>query len=119
MSTAGTAPRVFATASAATGLALLLRAERIAAAAGRRAGRPDPRIVRVLGARQVAQAVLTLVRPTSAVLALGAAVDASHAASMVALAGASPRFRRPALASATVAGVAVGVGAALARRPSR
>ena len=47
-------------------------------------GRPEPDawIVRVLGARLVAQHVLTLVRPTRGVVLAGAAADVLHAASM-------------------------------------
>ncbi|HEX5268241.1 MAG TPA: hypothetical protein VFW24_15855 [Acidimicrobiales bacterium] len=61
------------------------------------------RVVRVLGARQVAQAVLTGTRPSHAVLVLGTGVDALHAASMVFLALFDRRLRRAALADAFIA----------------
>ena len=59
--------------------------------------------MRLLGARQVAQAVLTGTRPSHAVLVLGAGVDALHASSMVILALFDRRLRRAALADAFVA----------------
>lgn len=60
-------------------------------------------VVRVLGSRHLVQAALSQSSPTSAVLALGAAVDLLHAASMVALAAADRRLRSAALAEGTVA----------------
>ncbi len=61
-------------------------------------------VVRILGARHLAQAVLTLWRPRPAVLLAGAGIDACHAASMLALAVADPRMR--------IAGIADGAAAA-------
>jgi hypothetical protein len=61
-------------------------------------------VVRILGARHLAQAVLTLWRPRPAVYLAGAGVDACHAASMLALAVADPRLR--------IAGIADGAAAA-------
>ena len=69
------------------------------------------RVVRVLGARQVAQAGLTGRTPTRAVLWLGAEVDAAHAASMVGLAVCCRRYRRAALGDAAVAGTLAAAGA--------
>jgi hypothetical protein len=46
-------------------------------------------IVRVLGARQLLQAAITARRPTRRALELGAAVDAVHAATMMAGASAN------------------------------
>jgi hypothetical protein len=60
-------------------------------------------VVRILGARHLAQAVLTLWRPRPAVYLAGAAIDACHAASMLALAVADPRMR--------IAGIADGAAA--------
>ena len=114
-----TATRVFAAVSGVTGLAMVGGAGRLAPAIAQGGAVPDPRIVQVLGTRQLAQAALTFVVPTAPVLALGAGIDASHAASMFALAGASRRYRRPALLSAAVASAAVVAGALLARRSSR
>ena len=72
-------------------------------------------MVRVLGARQVAQAGLTGRNPTRAVLLLGAEVDAAHAASMVGLAVCCRRYRRAALGEAAVAGTLAAAGAWAAR----
>jgi hypothetical protein len=58
---------------------------------------------RVLGARQLLQAVVMTAAPTRAVAALGAAVDGLHAGTDVALAAASPRWRRIALFDAGIA----------------
>jgi hypothetical protein len=60
-------------------------------------------LLRVLGARDLGQALLAATAPPPALLRLGAGVDALHAASMVALAAVSPDHRRPALTSATLA----------------
>lgn len=60
------------------------------------------RVARVLGGRHVLQAATELAIGRTSWL--GVAVDASHALSMLALAAASPRWRRPALVSATAAG---------------
>ena len=61
-------------------------------------------VVRILGARHLAQAVLTLWRPRPAVILAGAGIDACHAASMLVLAVADPRMR--------IAGIADGAAAA-------
>lgn len=60
-------------------------------------------VVRVLGVREVGQALVCAPRPTAAVLRLGAGVDLVHAVTMLALATRSSTWRRPALASMTVA----------------
>jgi hypothetical protein len=62
-------------------------------------------LLRVLGARDLGQAVLAATAPPPALRRLGAGVDALHAASMVALAAASRDHRRPALTSAALAAV--------------
>ncbi|MGH3413936.1 MAG: hypothetical protein ACRDPH_12735 [Marmoricola sp.] len=81
--------------------------------AGRLLGRPDDRdasvVVRVLGVRHVVQAVVSGTRPTSPVLAVGAAVDLLHAASMLGV-GLVGRDRRH--AAFVDAGIAGGFGAA-------
>jgi hypothetical protein len=72
------------------------------------APRPARWVVRLLGARVVLQQVAVLAVPTRPLVLLGAAVDALHAASMVATALASPRYRRAAaLSAATASGSAV------------
>lgn len=59
-------------------------------------------IVRTLGLRDVAQALIYAPAPTRPLVLLGAGIDGLHAASMVALAVASPRWRRAALFSGTL-----------------
>jgi hypothetical protein len=77
-------------------------------------------VVRILGARHLAQAVLTMWRPRRTVLAAGAGIDGCHAASMLALAVASPGLRRAGLTDAVAAGAFTAIGAAFASaRPPR
>ena len=86
------------------------------------AGKPvDPWVIktaRVLGARQLLQALITAWRPTRRTLQVGAAVDALHAATMVAAATANLGPRRLTIASAATAIVFTAVGLAQSRRPS-
>ncbi len=90
-----------------------------AVAAGVVAGqRPDPRgrrVVRVLGARQLAQALTTGFQPTTAVLALGAEVDAAHGLSMAALGLFDRRLRRLAWADGLLAAGFMTAGVVAAR----
>ncbi|MFY9913796.1 MAG: hypothetical protein WAK18_03945 [Nocardioidaceae bacterium] len=58
------------------------------------------RAIRVLGARDLVQGVITLIRPSRRVIRVGAAVDTIHALSMVGLAVVDRRRRATALASA-------------------
>jgi hypothetical protein len=74
------------------------------------------RVVRVLGARQVVQAGLALAFPAEPLLGLGVGVDALHALSMVPVAAAAPRWRRPALVSGLTAAAFAVAGALAARR---
>ncbi len=67
------------------------------------ADRRAHRLLRLLGARDLGQAVLPATAPPPALLRLGTAVDALHAASMYALAAISPGYRRPALTAAAIA----------------
>lgn len=73
-------------------------------------------VAAILGARQLAQGLLTAGRPARAVLALGAEVDAAHSASMIALGSLSRRWRTAALADALLAGSLAAAGTACARR---
>lgn len=85
---------------------------------GRALGPFGPRaraVVRVLGARQLVQGVLSGVRPTGPVLALGAEVDAAHLASMVALGMLSRRWRRAAIVESVIAAGLGWAGLAAAR----
>ena len=82
-------------------------------------GPMDPagrRVVRMLGARQVAQAGLAVSFPDEPLLGLGAGVDAAHALSMAALALTGSRWRRPALVSGLIAIAFAAAGMLAARR---
>lgn len=89
-----------ATARAAYGLVQLAAPDVLA---GQQLDRRARQVTRVLGTRQLAQACLSGSAPTPAVLALGAEIDALHAASMICLAMLSRRWRPAALASAAAA----------------
>ena len=62
-----------------------------------------PRLLRVLGARHVLQAAMTMAAPTAWVLRLGAVADTLHSASGLAFAAIDDRERRAALLDATIA----------------
>ncbi|GAB3809255.1 hypothetical protein [Micromonospora zhanjiangensis] len=88
----------------------------------RAAGSADRRVarntMRVLGARHVAQAALSGLRPRRTTVAVGALVDALHAASDVAIAAVDPRYRRIATIDAVVTAAWSGLGGREAtRRP--
>jgi cyanophycinase-like exopeptidase len=72
-------------------------------------------IIRVLGARETVQALVTSLHPQRRVLLVGAAVDATHSASMILLAAREPRLRRLAAASAAAAALFALVGESSAR----
>ena len=74
------------------------------------------RVTVALGVRETVQAGLGLIFTGPVALRAGAAVDATHAVSMLAVAACSQRYRRPALVSAGVAGAAALVGLALTER---
>ncbi len=74
---------------------------------------PPAAVVRLLGLRYVVQGAAQLLAPTRGVLAASAAADGLHGASMVALAVASPTYRRPAALSAVVAVLSAAVATRL------
>jgi hypothetical protein len=78
---------------------------------GRASSQRARAVVRILGVRHLAQAVLTLWRPSPAVFLAGAGIDACHAVSMVALAAWDPRMRRAGIADATAAAAFTATGA--------
>lgn len=86
----------------------------LSAVAGRPAGRPEKRILRVLGIRHVIQAAVSAAVPSAWVLRAGAGVDALHAATCVGLAVADPRWRRAATVSGVSATAFAAAGLALA-----
>jgi hypothetical protein len=69
-------------------------------ATGRSPGRRECRAAQLLGARHLVQAAVTAFAPLPDVLAMGAVVDAVHAASMLILATAGRGARRAALTDA-------------------
>ena len=97
------------------GLVTLARPELPLRLAGGRTHQHERSAVRILGARYVAQSVVGLAvtrsrqqptasnRPRPWLQQLDAAIEVIHAATMIALAGASPRHRRLALLSAATA----------------
>ena len=72
--------------------------------------------VRVLGARQLAQAAMSVTAPSARLLALGAGANGVHALSMAVLVLADRRWRRPAMVSGLIAAAFAAGGAAAARR---
>lgn len=74
--------------------------------------------LRVLGARDLGQAVLAAAAPPPGLLRLGAGVDALHALSMYALAAVRRDLRRPALTAAAVATTWTATTLRDSRRPS-
>ncbi|MCW3845083.1 hypothetical protein ONA70_33955 [Micromonospora yasonensis] len=74
-------------------------------------------VLRVLGVRHLAQAAMTLRRPTPVVLTAGAAADALHATTALALAAVDRRQRRIALLDTAIAGGWALLDLSAARRP--
>ena len=98
------ASRTVAAAQVATGALAAARPDAVLGLVDRHRAGPPAWLVRVLGGRMVLQGVAEIALDDPSVLVGGALVDATHAASMLATAAVSPRFRRPALVSAAVAG---------------
>ena len=96
----------------ALAIGLLVRPRRCASLVSFGGRCPAGWLIRLLGARMLLQAGLELFRGSRRTLRLGAAVDALHAASMLAAAVRWPGYRRVALASAAVAGASAAVGLA-------
>jgi hypothetical protein len=88
-------------------------------ATGRPAGARARGVTRLLGARHLLQAALTPGPAPGARLAIGAAVDLTHAASMAALAAADPKLRRAILADALIETTLGTAGLAAARHGGR
>ncbi len=109
-------PRVLFPAARACYGALLLCAPGLALGmcTGEASGQRARVVTRILGARHLAQAALTLWRPRPAMLAAGAGVDGCHAASMLALAAASPDTRRAGLTDAVTELAFAATGAVMA-----
>jgi hypothetical protein len=116
-----------ATAAAARGRALLIGTRAsygvalviapgasIHLATGRSPSSRTRRVAQVLGARHLIQAALSALAPQPSVLAVGAAVDALHAASMLLLAIADRGARRVALTDALAEALFAAVGLSFA-----
>jgi hypothetical protein len=108
-----TTTRVLATAGAATGLLLLTRPQLVVDAVDPAFPRERRWLVRVLGARVLAQDAAVLARPEPGVVAAGATVDLLHAVSMLPFVG-SARYGRAARISGAVSAGAALAGWALA-----
>lgn len=99
------------------GTALLLAPDALLRpATGRPADARARGVARVLGARHLVQAAAVGVRPTPAVVALGAEVDVAHAASMLGLAALVRSRRRTGLLDGAVAAAFAAGGVVSARR---
>lgn len=108
--------RMLAGGQCLVGICLLVLPGRVAAAISSDPGERPPRwLIRLLGGRLIGQGSAQLLSPTAGLLRAGAAVDASHAASMLAVAAVSPRYRRPALSSAALASASAAAGLVAAR----
>lgn len=101
---------------AAFAIGLLTRPGRLAGAASLGGPLPPTWLIRLLGARMLVQSGLELVDTDRPVTELGVAVDAVHAASMLAVASRSRHYRRVTLASAVAATASAGVGLVVLRR---
>lgn len=115
------ATRAAGCATGAWGLLLLTRPDDVAARLTPPGARPPRWAVRLLGLRVTVQSAVTLLLPVRVAVMAGAAVDAVHAASMLAATLRWPRLR-PALltsAAAAAASAAVQVAAAPPTRPGR
>jgi hypothetical protein len=94
--------------------ALLTRPGTIGRAIAGRDPVPAAWVLRLLGARMLAQGAVELAWPVRAVVRTGSVVDATHAASMIGAAAALPTYRRAAVASAVIAAVSAAVAGTLA-----
>jgi hypothetical protein len=97
-------PRLMGVGSVIAGMTLIAAPDGVCAYVSDTGVRPAG-VVRLLGVRYVVQGAAQLGWPRPAVLRGSAAVDGLHAASMVALAAASPAHRRLASVSAVAAAV--------------
>jgi hypothetical protein len=76
-------------------------------------------VARVLGTRQLVQAMVCGLAPARGLIQVGAAADGLHAASMLALARAEPNLRRPLLAETVIAAALASVAMASLRQSER
>ena len=111
-------PRLVGGTSVIIGVTLLAAPARVADSVFVNAAVPTG-VVRLLGARYLAQGVAQLGWPRPGVLEGAAVVDGLHALSMVALAAGRPRYRRAAWLSASFAAAGTAANAVTAHRVRR
>jgi hypothetical protein len=111
--TAARVVRALAVLRCAEAAVLLIRPRPVGRAISGRDPLPAVWVIRLLGARMLAQGAVELAWPTRQVVLAGSAVDAGHAASMIGAAAALPTHRRTAMASAIVAGTSAVVAGTL------
>jgi hypothetical protein len=112
------ATRLLAGLGVGSGMALLARPRRIVDAVAPEFPRDRLWLVRLLGARLVAQHGAVLAAPGPGIVRIGSAVDLVHAASMVPLV-ASPRYGRAARISGGLAAAYAAVALGVAPRSTR
>jgi hypothetical protein len=98
--------RVVSGGLAAWGAAQLAFPEQLVRALSPVRSGPPTWVVRLLGARMLAQHAVVVVAPDRPVVALSAAVEGLHAASVLVTAAVMPSCRRAGLVSAGIAGAA-------------
>jgi hypothetical protein len=86
-------------------------------ATGRRPGRRECRVARLLGARHLVQAAVSACAPRPGVLTAGAGIDALHTASMIMLAAVDRGARRAALMDAVAESLFAAAGFSSAAVP--
>lgn len=117
MDTGRALTRLVSAATAAWGLALLIRPDDVSRAVGAADPLPPAWIARVLGARLVVQHAVVLAVPERRVVAAGGVVDLLHALSMVPVAVLWPEHRRAAVVSAASAAAPAALGLLTSPRP--
>jgi hypothetical protein len=110
-----TLTRLLAALGVAGGVALLARPQAVVDAAAPAFPRDRLWLVRLLGARLIAQHGVVLAAPDPRVVRLGSAVELLHAASMVPFV-ASPRYGRAARISGALAAASASAALAIAPR---
>jgi hypothetical protein len=105
--------------TAAAGAVMLLTPARVSRALAGRGTAPPPAAIRLLGGRYAVQAAAQLLLPRRSTFAVGATVDALHAASMIPVAAAVARYRLAAVSSLLLATASVAANSALAGAVAR
>ncbi|MBP0456847.1 hypothetical protein [Streptomyces montanisoli] len=101
----GTRTGLIAVRAAYGGVAVLAPRVLLRLYGGDESSQAERAVLRVLGGRHLLQAAVTLLSPRPAVWDCGAAVDAAHSASMLALARIRPELRATAGRDAVAAGL--------------